>query len=165
MIEVGALTSPLGAVRFARRDGRLLALGFEEHWPRLFAALSRRLGGADATESRAPRELASGLAAYFDGELASLDALAIELVGTPFQRAVWQRLRAVPAGATIAYGALARALGAPDAARAVGAANGANPLWLVVPCHRAIGANGALTGYAGGLHRKRWLLEHEKARL
>jgi len=165
MIEVGALDSPLGELRFARREGRLLALAFAEGWPRPFATLCRRLGGVAIADARGPGELSARLGAYFAGDLASLETLPIELVGTAFQRAVWQRLRGVRPGTTIAYGELARALGVPRAARAVGAANGANPLWLVVPCHRAIGANGALTGYAGGLQRKRWLLEHEQAAL
>jgi len=83
--------------------------------------------------------------------------------GTPFQRAVWTALRSIPAGATMTYGELATRIGAPGASRAVGLANNRNPIGLVVPCHRVIGANGALTGYAGGLERKRWLLEHESS--
>ena len=165
MIELGTLRTPLAPARFARRDGRLVAFTFEDYWRTIEAALARRLPGEPTRESAAPRELAAQLEAYFAGELASLDALEIELLGTPFQRAVWSALRGVRAGATTTYGALARAIGAPNASRAVGAANGANPLWLIVPCHRVIGSDGALTGYAGGLHRKAWLLEHEKARV
>jgi methylated-DNA-[protein]-cysteine S-methyltransferase len=163
MIERGAVATPLGRARFARRDGRLLGLAFEEHWPAVERALARRLGGLTPGKTADPGELALRLDAYFAGELAALDALEVELVGTAFQCALWRRLRAIPAGATTTYGALARALGRPFAARAAGAANGANPLWLVVPCHRALGANGALAGYAGGLERKRWLLAHERA--
>jgi methylated-DNA-[protein]-cysteine S-methyltransferase len=98
---------------------------------------------------------------YFDGNLATLDGVEPALVGTEFQRRVWTALRAVPAGATISYSALARAIGAGSAVRAVGAANGANPVWLIVPCHRVIGSDGRLVGYAGGIERKRWLLAHE----
>jgi methylated-DNA-[protein]-cysteine S-methyltransferase len=104
------------------------------------------------------------LDAYFAGQLHGLSALPIDLGGSEFQRAVWNALRAVPAGETVSYGALARAIGKPHAARAVGAACGANPVWLVVPCHRAIGSDGHLVGYAAGLERKGWLLAHERAR-
>jgi methylated-DNA-[protein]-cysteine S-methyltransferase len=165
VIELGAHAKPLGRARIPRRDGRLLRLAFEEHRPAVDRALPRRLGGLAPTTSAEPSELGLRLDAYFAGELAALDALAVELVGTPFQCALWRRLRTIPAGATASYGELARALGVPKAGRAVGAANGANPLWLGVPCHRALGANGALTGYAGGLERKRWLLAHERAEL
>src|SRR4029450_8150365 len=89
--------------------------------------------------------------------------LEIDPGGTPFQQAVWTALRRVPPGETTTYAALARAIGAPTAVRAVGAANGANPIWLIIPCHRAIGSDGRLVGYAGGLERKRWLLAHESA--
>ena len=85
--------------------------------------------------------------------------------GTPFQRAVWAALRRIPAGETLSYGQLAAQIGKPKAVRAVGLANGSNPVGVVVPCHRVIGADGSLTGYGGGLPRKLWLLEHEGARL
>ncbi|MSR14826.1 MAG: methylated-DNA--[protein]-cysteine S-methyltransferase [Gammaproteobacteria bacterium] len=99
--------------------------------------------------------------AYFAGELRALEHLAVRTNGTEFQREVWRALRTIPPGTTMSYGALAARLGRPKAVRAVGLANGANPIGIVVPCHRVIGANGALTGYGGGLERKRWLLVHE----
>ena len=108
---------------------------------------------------------AERLEAYFGGETTALDGLDVELNGTPFQRRVWEALRAVRAGQTASYGDVARSIGAPAAVRAVGAANGANPVAIVVPCHRIIGASGSLTGYGGGLERKRWLLQHERAGL
>ncbi|RIK91560.1 MAG: cysteine methyltransferase, partial [Proteobacteria bacterium] len=111
----------------------------------------------------APRPVAAALAAYFAGDLGALGALAIRPGGTDFQRRVWDALRRIPAGATTSYGALAERIGRPGACRAVGLANGANPIALVVPCHRVIGADGSLTGYAGGAPRKRWLLDHERA--
>ena len=98
---------------------------------------------------------------YFDGDLRVLDSVTVELNGTPFQQRVWNALRSIPAGSTWSYTELARRVGAQAAVRAVGAANGANPVALVVPCHRVIGANGTLVGYGGGLPRKRWLLAHE----
>jgi methylated-DNA-[protein]-cysteine S-methyltransferase len=111
--------------------------------------------------SRDPFGCTSALHAYFDGQVDAIDNLVTDGEGTEFQRRVWAALRRIPAGSTCSYGELARTVGAPKASRAVGAANGANPIGLVVPCHRVIGSNGTLTGYGGGLERKRWLLAHE----
>ncbi|HCC1079435.1 TPA: methylated-DNA--[protein]-cysteine S-methyltransferase, partial [Salmonella enterica subsp. enterica serovar Paratyphi C] len=108
-----------------------------------------------------PGGLSDKLADYFAGNLAVIDTLETATGGTPFQREVWQALRAIPCGQVMHYGQLAAQLGRPGAARAVGAANGANPISIVVPCHRVIGRNGTLTGYAGGVQRKEWLLRHE----
>ena len=103
------------------------------------------------------------IAAYFAGDLAALDSLPVAGIGSDFQRRVWAALRTIPAGTTQSYGQLAAAIGQPAASRAVGLANGANPIGIVVPCHRVIGTSGALTGYAGGVERKAWLLIHEGA--
>jgi methylated-DNA-[protein]-cysteine S-methyltransferase len=163
VLEIARHATPLGAVQMALRDGALAALAFEDVLPRLPWLLERRFG---AFEARGPSartaRVARALDAYFAGDLRALDALAVDPGGSPFQGAVWSALREVRAGATVSYGALARAIGREDAARAVGAACGANPIWLVVPCHRAIGSDGRLVGYAGGLERKRWLLHHEQ---
>jgi methylated-DNA-[protein]-cysteine S-methyltransferase len=162
-LEVGELDTPLGPLRFARAAGRVLGLAFADGFAGVERALVRRLGALELEPipDGARDDTRARLAAFFAGELTALDGIAIELVGSEFQRRVWCALRALPPGTTTSYGALARALGRPAAARAVGAANGANPIWLVVPCHRALGANGALTGYGGGIERKRWLLAHE----
>ncbi|HLJ88910.1 MAG TPA: methylated-DNA--[protein]-cysteine S-methyltransferase [Candidatus Angelobacter sp.] len=112
-----------------------------------------------------PTTAMTAMAAYFAGDLAAIDRLAVRAEGTEFQRKVWAALREIPYGSTLSYGELARKIGKPDAVRAVGTANGANPISIVVPCHRVIGANGSLTGYGGGMERKRWLLAHEGARL
>src|SRR5215831_1034053 len=101
--------------------------------------------------------------AYFDGDLVAVASLPTATNGTNFQRAVWDALRHIAPGETISYGMLANRIGRPSAMRAVGLATGANPIAIVVPCHRVIGANGTLTGYGGGLERKRWLLAHERA--
>ena len=98
---------------------------------------------------------------YFDGELAAINELPVRTAGTPFQRDVWRALREIPHGTTVSYGKLAKQIGRPNAVRAVGLANGSNPIGVVVPCHRVIGSNGSLTGYGGGIERKRWLLDHE----
>jgi len=107
-------------------------------------------------------EAAAQLEAYFDGRRTTFD-LPVRLRGTPFQEQVWHVLRSIPFGTTTTYGAVARRLGRPGAARAVGRANHANPVAIVVPCHRVIGADGSLTGYGGGLDTKAWLLAHERA--
>ena len=115
-----------------------------------------------AVESTAdPAGAIAVLRRYFAGDLDALDEIEVELHGTPFQRSVWMALRGVKVGTTLSYMELARRVGSPSAVRAVGAANGANPVAVVLPCHRIIGANGSLTGYGGGLDRKRWLLDHE----
>ena len=125
--------------------------------------LARHYGAVTPKTDRAPGHIRKPLAAYFDGDLASIDGIECATGGTPFQRAVWKALRDIPAGRTESYGQLAARIGVPKAVRAVGLANGANPIGLVVPCHRVIGANGSLTGYGGGIERKRWLLNHEGA--
>jgi methylated-DNA-[protein]-cysteine S-methyltransferase len=119
--------------------------------------------GVEAAWKRDPgpfREVVCQLLAYFEGELRQFD-LPITLHGTDFQQVVWMALRELRAGERISYGELARRIGRPSASRAVGLANGRNPISIIVPCHRVIGASGSLTGYGGGLGRKRWLLEHE----
>jgi methylated-DNA-[protein]-cysteine S-methyltransferase len=125
------------------------------------ATLARRYPGETVAAAANPGGAAAALESYFSGELDALDEVPVELHGTPFQQRVWQRLRSVRAGTTASYLDIARGIGAPAAVRAVGAANGANPVALIVPCHRIIGSNGGLTGYGGGLDRKRWLLSHE----
>jgi len=134
--------------------------GYEARMQRL---LARHYGPVSPRTDRAPAVLREALAAYFDGDLAAIDTIAVATGGTAFQRAVWAALRDIPAGRTESYGQLAARIGLPKAVRAVGLANGANPVGLVVPCHRVIGANGSLTGYGGGIERKRWLLNHEGA--
>jgi methylated-DNA-[protein]-cysteine S-methyltransferase len=171
------MRSPLGRLLVVWRADTMQVCGldFADHDARLRRLLARRagaleirdagrLGGdsGDALDVDAA-DVGRRLAAYFAGDLRALDAIPVDTGGTRFQQRVWTALRAIPPGATRSYGELARAIGAPRAVRAVGAANGANPVALIVPCHRVIGADGRLTGYAGGLERKRWLLAHEGA--
>jgi methylated-DNA-[protein]-cysteine S-methyltransferase len=125
---------------------------------------ARALKGACLEDRQAPSDGRRALEAYFAGDLAAIDALAVETGGTAFQRGVWQALRAIPAGQTVTYRLLAERVGKPAAIRATGLANGSNPVSVVVPCHRVIGSDGSLTGYGGGLERKAWLLAHEGAR-
>jgi methylated-DNA-[protein]-cysteine S-methyltransferase len=156
MLEIADCTSPIGRITLAAHDGRLCALDFTERWPRRRAALVARFGAVELRRVADPARAVSALAAYFAGDLGALDGLEVDPGGTPFQRRV-------PPGRSVSYGELAREIGAPDAARAVGAGNGANPVAVVIPCHRVIRGDGGLGGYAGGLHRKRWLLAHEGA--
>lgn len=144
---------------------RLRAIDWHDHEDRMHLLMQRQYrhhpvqwqeGGSASPAVRA-------MQAYFEGDIAAIDTLATATGGTEFQRAVWAGLQTIPHGTTISYLDLATHIGRPKAVRAVGLANGANPISIVVPCHRVIGANNTLTGYGGGLHRKRWLLEHEKA--
>ncbi len=161
-MKLHELPSPLGPLQVAfTRSGALTYLGFADHEPRtgLLAALAQRAAELDPH----PRldDLQAQLEAYFGGHLHTFD-VHLDLRGTPFQQRVWSALQAIPFGETRTYGQLAATLGDPERARAVGAANGANPVSILVPCHRLVGLRG-LTGYAGGIARKQALLDLEKA--
>jgi len=148
------------------RDGNLRAADFFDHEERMRTLLRQqyaREGSVAIIEGPAPKAIRAAIEAYFDGDLTAIDKLPVKTGGTPFQREVWRLLRLIPAGKTTTYGKLAARLGVPNAARAVGMANGANPIGVVVPCHRVIGSDASLTGYGGGLPRKQWLLTHEGA--
>ena len=146
-------------------EGRMRALDFLDFESRMRRILRRHYGadGQDfiLEDRTAPPGIACALRDYFTGDLTAIDAVPVATNGTPFQRDVWAALRTIRAGTTLSYAALARQLGRPKSVRAVGLANGANPVTIVVPCHRVIGADGNLTGYGGGIDRKRWLLAHE----
>lgn len=159
------LTTPLGtALLVTDGDGCLRALDWHDYEDRMLLLLRRHYGAATALQTgTAPAAIRAALTRYFAGDLAALDAIPCATAGTDFQRRVWTALRRIPAGDTLSYAALATKIGRPKAVRAVGLANGANPVGVVVPCHRVIGADGSLTGYGGGLARKRWLLTHEGA--
>jgi methylated-DNA-[protein]-cysteine S-methyltransferase len=147
----------------ADREGNLRAAAWTDHEERMRQSLRVQYGENEFRVEAAhdPNGLTSAISAYFAGELAAIDNLPVRTAGTPFQREVWSALREIPCGKTISYGQIAERIGRPTAVRAVGLANGSNPICVVVPCHRVIGANGSLTGYGGGLERKRWLLDHE----
>jgi O-6-methylguanine DNA methyltransferase len=155
--------SPVGEMLLlSDADGALRALDFGDYEHRLHELLGRHYGDFTAEPGSAPAAVTEALDRYFDGELEAIDALPTATGGTAFQREVWAALRTIPAGETCSYGQLAARLGRAGSSRAVGLANGANPVAIVVPCHRVIGANGSLTGYGGGLPRKQWLLDHER---
>lgn len=158
------LATPIGtALLVTDQDGILRALDWSDYEERMQRLLRLHYGPVVLNAAPAPKDIARALEAYFAGDLDQLRTIRWRTNGTPFQRKVWSKLQSVPAGKTASYGAMAARLNVPNAARAVGAANGANPVGVVVPCHRLVGANGSLTGYGGGLERKQWLLAHEGA--
>jgi methylated-DNA-[protein]-cysteine S-methyltransferase len=163
VIDVTVVQSPIGPLTLAVRESRVCLLYFDGGPERVEPVLARWYPGALLRRNDRGGPAAALLREYFAGRIDAIDAIEVEMQGTPFQRRVWQELRTIPAGRTASYSAIARAVGAGRAVRAVGAANGANPVAVIVPCHRVIGANGTLTGYGGGLDRKRWLLRHEGA--
>jgi methylated-DNA-[protein]-cysteine S-methyltransferase len=160
------LETPLGPYALvADADGRLRAAGWTEEHTRMERHLQGHAGsGWELRQASNPAGLTEAFRAYFAGDLQALDGVATFAEGTDFQRAVWAALREIPCGETRSYIEIARRIGQPAAVRAVGLANGANPINIVVPCHRVIGADGSLTGYGGGVRRKRWLLAHEGIR-
>jgi methylated-DNA-[protein]-cysteine S-methyltransferase len=161
------IDTPIGEmVIVADAQGCIRAADWTDHEDRLQRLLRNQYGkgGFRLAPGRNLDAITSAIRRYFAGEFEAIDFLTVQTAGTPFQRAVWRALRAIPAGTTESYGRLAQRIGRPAAVRAVGLANGANAVGIVVPCHRVIGSDGSLTGYGGGLDRKRWLLEHEKRR-
>lgn len=161
-LTLDRVATPVGEVLLVTDgDGAVRALDFADYEDRMTRLLARHAPGATVTEGRAPGTVRRAVEAWFGGDLTALDGLTVKTGGTDFQRTVWAALRAIPVGETRSYGQLAAAIGSPRAVRAAGLANGQNPVAVIVPCHRVIGANGTLTGYAGGLERKRWLLAHE----
>lgn len=150
--------SPVGDLHLTYRAGALARLDFDDHAP---PGPATPPAGPDAPVHDAVRRW---LDVYFAGRIPPPESFPrMAMAGTPFQIDVWLALRDVPWGATASYGDIARRIARPAAVRAVGAANGANPVSIIVPCHRVIGTNGSLTGYGGGLPRKTWLLNHERA--
>ena len=162
LLHAHRLDTPIGRLALLTRADALAGLTFgEDRLDALAVQLARWIGSV--TIEPGPDGVAPlrDLAAYFDGDVHAIDGIQTLPIGTPFQRDVWAALRTISAAAPISYGELARRIGRPAAIRAVGAANGANPIAIVVPCHRVIASDGSLHGYGGGLDRKRWLLDHE----
>ncbi len=157
------LESPMGDLAAVHVDARLCGLDFADNGGRLDQLMAKTFPTHARQTDTPPPDLVEALAAYFAGDIPVVNRLPVTFRGTDFECRVWEALRHIPPGETRSYGALAADLGEPGAARAVGRANGLNPISIVVPCHRVIGADGSLTGYAGGLDRKTWLLVHEGA--
>lgn len=156
------LTTPIGiALLVTDADGVLRALDWEDYEHRMLGLLRLHYGAVALINRPAPADMRMALSGYFEGELGRLSSIAWRTGGTPFQQKAWTALAQIPAGTTLSYGALAARIGMPKAIRAVGHANGSNPISVVLPCHRLIGADGSLVKYGGGIERKRWLLRHE----
>lgn len=163
-LHLDNLDTPLGTVALVVDDaGYLRACGFTVGHTRMTDLLSNAAVKGRAT--RNPGGVTHALRSYFEGDVRAVETLPVKFEGTPFQQRVWSALQAIPCGQVWSYAQLARHIGQEGSARAVGLANARNPMGIVVPCHRVVGSNGELTGYAGGLQRKRWLLEHEGAQL
>jgi len=163
VLWVDHVRSPLGTLTIVAAGDALCALAFPVARSRMLARIPSRFPGVVLKRRRDPNGYATQVQAYFSGDFEALDGIAVDCGGTSFEEQVWKALRKVRAGATMTYRELAEILRRPRAARAVGLANARNPVSLVVPCHRMIGTDGHLRGYAGGIWRKRWLLEHEGA--
>ncbi|MCE9521615.1 MAG: methylated-DNA--[protein]-cysteine S-methyltransferase [Alphaproteobacteria bacterium] len=158
---VERIKTPVGALLITHDGKRLANIAFADREDRRARELARDF--PDAQLERAPERsrFAKALERYFEGDNRAIDKLPVIKFGTEFQKCCWQELRRVPAGTTRTYGEHARIIGRPNAPRAVGHANGFNPISIVIPCHRLIGAGGSLVHYGGGLERKRWLIDHE----
>jgi methylated-DNA-[protein]-cysteine S-methyltransferase len=164
IFSVERLNTPTGPILIVTDNEHCVrAVDWGDHEQRLQILLRRHYGDNSIRlrETKCPSVVRLALQAYFEGDMGALTDIRVLTNGTDFQRKVWDALRCIPVGHTISYGALAVRIGRPKAMRAVGLANGANPIPIIVPCHRVIGANGSLTGFGGGLDRKRWLLTHE----
>jgi len=156
------VASPIGTILFVTDGEALCALEFLDYEPRLHRSLRQQSGSYELVPIPDAGEPGRRINAYFEGDMAALDRLPVRTGGTEFQRLIWAELRRIPPGTTTTYGQLAARIGKPKASRAVGLANGANPVAIVVPCHRVVGADASLTGYGGGLERKAWLIAHER---
>jgi methylated-DNA-[protein]-cysteine S-methyltransferase len=161
MIHVETVESPIEPLTLALWDEVLVAVEFDKGPERRLSWVKRHFAGEDLVERAPESEAAKALAAYFVDPATDFSGLVLKLHGTDFQVQVWETLRRIPLGETVAYGTIARLVGQPEASQAVGRANGDNPIPVIVPCHRVIGMDGSLTGFGGGLERKVWLLDHE----
>ncbi|BAY14631.1 O-6-alkylguanine-DNA/cysteine-protein methyltransferase [Anabaenopsis circularis NIES-21] len=164
-LVIDKINSAIGTILIVTDGEKLCALDFADYEPRMLKLLKKRYGSFDFQYVKNPQGFSNQIQAYFDGDRTSLNNIPISTGGTVFQQQVWLALRTIPWGKTISYTELAVRIGKPKAYRAVGMANSLNPIALVLPCHRVVGANATLTGYAGGLERKRWLLNHEDGEL
>lgn len=160
---VDKIESEIGDIVLVTDGQSLVALDYADYEPRMRKLLAARYGAFELRQVENPGGFSDKVRAYLAGDFASLDNIPVNTGGTPFQQQVWQALRTIPAGTVVSYKELAHKVGRPTAYRAVGMTNSLNPVAIVLPCHRVVGANSALTGYAGGLERKRWLLQHEGA--
>jgi methylated-DNA-[protein]-cysteine S-methyltransferase len=158
---IDRIDSAIGKIIVVVQNDQLCTLDFADYEARMLLLLKKRYPSLQLKPTVNPIGMRDRLQAYFNGDYTQIHDIPVSTGGTPFQQQVWSALKMIPPGKTISYGELATQLGKPSASRAVGMANSLNPVAIVLPCHRVIGANASLTGYAGGLERKRWLLQHE----
>jgi len=164
-LTTDTIDTQIGPIVIVTGARALCALDFGDCEERMKQLLTRRFEDIVLRHAPNPLGVSEKVRAYLAGDLHSLDGIAVDPGGTEFQQTVWSALRNIPVGSTRTYGQLAAGIGRPSASRAVGLANSLNPVAIVIPCHRLIGRNASLTGYAGGLPRKEWLLRHEGALL
>lgn len=155
--------SPIGVVSILTCEAAVIALDYGDYEHRMLRLLTRAWGECELRAQHTVSDHHRKVRDYFAGDLTAVDSVHTEIRGTVFQQAVWTALRKIPPGTTWSYLNLAKRLGNDKAVRAVGAANGQNPIAIIHPCHRVVASNHSLTGYAGGLHRKQWLLDHERS--
>ena len=160
-LQLDHIDSPIGTILIVVDGEQLCSLDFADYEQRMMTLLLRRYGPIHLAQTIDPCGFSSHIRDYFAGDYRCLDAIPVSTGGTAFQQQVWSTLRTIPPGTTINYGEIAAKLGKPAAYRAVGGANALNPIPIVLPCHRVVGADASLTGYGGGIERKRWLLQHE----
>jgi methylated-DNA-[protein]-cysteine S-methyltransferase len=161
ILQLDRIDSPIGEILLVVDNGQVCSLDYSDYQARMMTLLSNRYGQFQLVETINPHGFSDNIRAYLMGNYTALDAIPVNTGGTAFQREVWSALRTIPVGTTMTYGALAAQLGRPTAYRVVGGTNALNPVAIILPCHRVVGANASLTGYAGGLARKQWLLQHE----
>lgn len=159
------IQTPIGDMILVARDGALLFLEFEDATGRVEREMRQRFKSRELQQAENPFGLSQIMHDYFAGNIHAIDTILTDGGGTAFEKQVWAELRKIPCGTMVSYGSIARKLGDINHSRAVGTANGKNPIAIVVPCHRVIGADGSMTGYGGGTKRKEWLLRHEGALL
>ena len=160
-LSVSRLETPLGEVTLASTPAGLVGLAFENRVDGLWRFLKSRFGSIEPDSADDADPARAELSAYFDGTVGALEKIRTDAGGTEFQSRVWAALRRIPGGRTLSYGELARSIGQPTGFRAVATANATNPVAIVIPCHRVIHADGSISGYGGGVDRKKWLLRHE----
>jgi len=159
------IKTPIGDMILVARDGVVVLLEFGDATERVAREMKARFGDVEFEPASNPFGLSDVIRDYFAGNVSAIDGLLTDGGGSEFEKQVWAELRCIPCGTTVSYGSIARKLGDIQLSRAVGTANGRNPIAIVVPCHRVIGADGSMTGYGGGITRKEWLLRHEGALL
>lgn len=158
---IDRIDSAIGTILLVSDGESLCALDYAGYEERMLTLLHRRYREFRLRDARDPQGFSGRMRAYLAGDLGCLNCIPVNPGGTAFQQEAWSALRTIPPGTVLSYGEMAARLGKPASYRVVGMTNALNPIAIVIPCHRLVGANGALTGYAGGLERKRWLLQHE----